>query len=210
MHSDSNFGKFNLCINNIILAAFYIDPVIEGAEIIAQTRVEITPGKPLTYYWEGHGFKVCVPAGTISSESGPVTLSIQASLSGDYQLQDDRVLVSGVYWLALHPPVKFAKKVTVAIQHCASVKDDKSLPFFATAMCTQKELPYTFKPLAGGSFPESEYASIEVSHFSGFSIVSRFKAKYTISSYYIPKPSNIWDLHITITPRQELLMEVHF
>ena len=170
--------------------------------------MQITPGKQLTYHWEGHGFEVHVPAGAISSESGPVTLSIQASLSGDYQLQDDWVLISGVYWLALQPPVKFAKKVTVAIQHCASVKDDKSLPVFATAMCTQKQLPYTFKPLEGGLFPESKYASIEVSHFSALTIVSRSKSEYAICSYYIPKPSNIWELHITITPKEELLMEV--
>ena len=77
--------------------------------------LEITPGEPLDYKWEDHGFKIHVPAGAIS---GPVTLSIQASLSGDYQLPDDRVLVSGVYWLALHPPMKFSEKVTITIQHC--------------------------------------------------------------------------------------------
>ena len=66
------------------LYSFLLDPTIQGAEIIAQTRVEITPGKPLTYHWVGHGFEVHIPADAISSESGPVTLSIQASLSGDY------------------------------------------------------------------------------------------------------------------------------
>ena len=66
------------------LCSFLLDPVIQGVEIIAQTRLELTPGKQLTYHWEGHGFKVHVPAGAISSESVPVTLSIQASLSGDY------------------------------------------------------------------------------------------------------------------------------
>ena len=171
--------------------------------------MEINPEKPLTYRWERHGFEVHIPADAISSESGPVTLSIQASLSGDYQLPDDRVLVSGVYWLALQPPVKFAKKATVAIQHCASVKDDKSLPVFATAKCTQKQLPYKFKPLAGGLFRESEYASIEVSHFSALGIFSWLKSKYAICSYYTPKTSNIWDLHITITPKEDLLMEVY-
>ena len=101
------------------LYSFLLDPTIQGAEIIAQTRVEITPGKSLTYHWVGHGFEVHIPAGAISSESGPVTLSIQASLSGDYQLPDDRVLVSGVYWLALHHPVMLSKSATISIQHCA-------------------------------------------------------------------------------------------
>ena len=97
------------------LYSFLLDTVIQGAEIIAQMRVEITPGKQLTYHWEGHGFRVHVPVDAISSESGPVTLSIQASLSGDYQLPDDWVLVSGVYWLALHPPVMLSKSATISV-----------------------------------------------------------------------------------------------
>ena len=72
-------------------------PVIQGADIIAQTEIELTPGGPTSYYWERHGFKIDVPAGAVSTESGPVTLSIQASLSGDYQFPDDHTLVSGVY-----------------------------------------------------------------------------------------------------------------
>ena len=117
------------------LYSFLLDPTIQGAEIIAQTRVEITPGKPLTYHWVGHGFEVHIPAGAISSESGPVTLSIQASLSGDYQLPDDRVLVSGVYWLALHPPVMLSKSATISIQHCAS--NAASQPIFSSVNILQ-------------------------------------------------------------------------
>ena len=51
---------------------------------------------------EGHGFKVHIPAGAIRRERGRVTLCIQTSLSGDYQLPHDGVLVNGVYWLSLH------------------------------------------------------------------------------------------------------------
>ena len=122
-----------VCVVSVTCSAIInsSDPVIEGADIIAQTKVEMTPGQPLTYRWEGHGFEVHIPAGAILAESGPVTMSIQASFSGEYQLPEDGVLVSGVYWVALHPPVKFTKNVGVGIQHCGSVEEADSALFLS-------------------------------------------------------------------------------
>ena len=184
-------------------------PIINGANIIAQTMVDIAPGKPLTYLWVGHGFKVHVPADAISSESGPVTLSIQASLSGDYQLPDDRVLVSGVYWLALHPPVKLFKKVTITIQHCASASDGDSKLAFITAKCTQAKLPYTFQPLSGGTFSAPDTGSIQVNHFSGFGTVGEKNSKfYAFRTYYIHERPNIYQAHISVTKNLKLILKV--
>ena len=190
-----------------------IAPIIQGADIIAQTQIEIPPNKPLDYHWEGHGFKVHIPAGAISEERGPVTLCIQASLSGDYQLPDDGVLVSGVYWLSLHPHVeRFHKKVTLSLQHCAS--DDDSALSFITAKCTQQTLPYKFESLAGGSFSEPGYCSIELMHFSGFGIIDKIynmlqrPLNYAIRTYFVTKQPNIYEAHITVTQKKELTMEV--
>ena len=166
----------------------------------------------LTCVWEGHGFKAHIPAGAISRERGPVTLCIQASLSGDYQLPDDGVLVSGVYWLSLQPLVKFNKKVTITIQHCAS--DDSELSF-VTAKCTQKTRPYTFKPLPGGSFSQSGEGTIQVDHFSMFAVLFRkvfgyteVKKRYAFCTYYIHKHLNCYEAHITVTPDLELQLKV--
>ena len=116
----ASFIGLLLIVSSQCLSVVIVFPVIRGAYIIAQTKIEITPDQPLDYHWEGYGFNVHTPAGAISEERGPVTLCIQASLSGDYQLPDDGVLVSGVYWLSLHPHVKrFSKKVTLSLQHCA-------------------------------------------------------------------------------------------
>ena len=187
-------------------------PVIRGADIIAQTKIKIPPDQPLDYHWEGHGFKVHIPAGAISEERGPVTLCIQASRSGDYQLPDDGVLVSGVYWLSLHPPVKrFNKKVTLSLLHCAS-DDDPGLSFI-TAKCTQQTLPYKFKSLTGGCFSEPGYCSIELMHFSAFgilfrNIMSRIPLNYTIRTFFVPKQPNIYEVHITVIQKKEVIMEV--
>ena len=176
-------------------------PVIRGADITAQTKLKITSDQPLDYHWVGHGFKVHIPAGAISKERGPVTLCIQASLSGDYQLPDNGVLVSGVYWLSLHPPVKrFSKKVTLSLQHCAS--DDDSTLSFVTSKCTQP-VPYAFKKLSKGSFSDSKTAIIEVNSFSSFGVSGKV-SEYAFCAYYIPKQLNIYHVHITVTPNHEL------
>ena len=190
-----------------MLICSLVFPVIRGADIIAQTKVEITPDQALDYHWEGHGFKVHIPAGAISEEKGPVTLCIQASLSGDYQLPDDGVLVSGVYWLSLHPPVeRFNKKVTLSLQHCAS--DNDSALSFITAKCTQKSLPYTFKPLAGGSFLVSGCGTIQCDHFSAVAVSASSISEYAFCSYYMAKQLNVYDVHIAVTPNLMLRLKV--
>ena len=210
-------------------------PVILGADIIAQTKIEVTPDQSLHCHWEGHGFKVHIPAGAIvSGERRPVALCIQASLSGDYQFQGYGVLVSGVYWLSLHPYMeKFKKKVTITIQHCASDADSELA--FVTAKCTQTMLPYTFKTLSSESvhhhsdaehkvqpytytskslseksFSNSRQGSIEVDHFSAFAIFNfmRLRKNYAFCTYYIQKRSNCYEAHITVTPDLALQMKV--
>ena len=180
-------------------------PDIRGADIVAQTTIEITPDQPLDFHWEGHGFRVYIPAGAVSRR---VTLCIQASLSGDYLLPDDGVLVSGVYWLSLHPHVKkFQKKATITLQHCAN--DDSSVSF-VTARCTQEPMPYQFEKLPGASFSTHKEGAIQVDHFSACaaSASPTSISEYAICSYYIPKKPNVFDIHITVTPNLDMQLEV--
>ena len=184
--------------------------VIRGADIVARTTVEITPDQPLDFHWEGHGFKVHIPAGAITREWGRVTLCIQASLSGDYQLPDDGVLVSGVYWLSLHPYVeRFDKKITISLQHCAS--DDDSSITFVTAKCIQETLPYTFKPLPGGVFSEKE-SSIQVYNITAFAAILRespYRKWYVFRVFYIRKQTpNEYEAYITVADDLELHRKV--
>ena len=188
---------------------YYKVSAIRGADIVSQTKVEITPGKPFTYSWEGHGFEIHIPADAISDDNGPVTLTIQASLSGDYQLpDDDHVFVSGVYWLALHPPVKFTKEVTVTIQHCGS-NDANSTPLSFVKAKTQSTLPYIFKPMPGGSFSDSQKNGvIKIDHFCGIAVSGKQKSFYALCTYYLHKQLNVYETHITVTPDLELQLKV--
>ena len=134
-----------------------------------------------------------------------VTATVRASLSGEYELPEDTVLVSGVYGLSLDPPVeRFTEKVTLTLQHCAP-DDDSALTFITS---TQDEPPYTFQPLPGGSFSESGYGTIDVQHFSPIGVIARRKM-YAFCTYYIPleKP-NTHEVRITVTPNLKLHLKV--
>ena len=204
-------NKQTLCGNTLlILIVHNIDvPILSGADIVAEMKLDITPGKPLTYDWEGHGFKIHIPADAISDDNGPVTLSIQASLSGKYQLpDDDHVFVSGVYWLALHPHVKFTKEVTVTIQHCGS-NDADSTPLSFVKAKTQSTLPCIFKPLPGGSFSDSQKNGvIKIDHFCGIAVSGKQNSFYALCTYYLHKQLNVYETHITVTPDLELQLKV--
>ena len=184
-------------------------PTISGADIVAEMKLDVTPGKPLTHHWEDHGFKIHIPPDAISDDIGPVALSIQASLSGKYQLPDnDHVLVSGVYWLALHPHVKFVKEVTITIQHCGS-KDANSTSLSFVKAKTQSTLPYIFKPMPGGSFSDSQKNGvIKIDHFCGIAVSGKQNSFYALCTYYLHKQLNVYETHITVTPDLELQLKV--
>ena len=198
---------------------------IRGADIIAATTLEVVPGTPLTYTWDGHGLSLLIPADALKSNTPTLTMSIQASLSGHFQLPDDTELVSGVYWVAF--PQRFHQPVTMKVQHCAYLEhpDQLSSLFFITARCNQETLPYQFKELPGGVFsPDSSYGTIQLDHFSGVG-VGRKKGKgkgkgrgkkgeegeekrYSAHTYYIPQAATTWLMHFTIVCDLELCLKV--
>ena len=110
-------------------------------------------------------------------------VAIKVGLAGQFDFPKGSELMSAVYWL--YSPVKFAHPLTLEIQHCAKDEEVSNL-CFAVAKCSQKELPYTFKPLSGGVFSQySSYGSVSPSHFSIFSIIGYGKQHYCSFSYYL-------------------------
>ena len=101
-------------------------------------------------------------------------LNVRVSLSGPFQIPPNSELLSAVYWIST--PHKFAKPITVEIQHCAALSSDEqcSKLTFVHTKCTQKNLPYTFEKLVGGVFSaHSLYGSLSLSHFSGLGVVGQ-------------------------------------
>lgn len=199
--------KVNSRGNNIRFLFFPV-PLIRGADLVASTTLEVIPGSPLTYYWKEHGLRIHIPAGALKPEAPPQTMSIRASLSGQFQLPDDMQLVSAVYWVAF--PSKLFSPVTIEIQHCASLQHSNQLSSltFITAKCNQKILPYNFTPLAGGVFSAgSSYGTIHLTHFSGVGVAGERK-EYSLRTYYIPQRPVTWLTHIVVISNLEIYLKV--
>ena len=207
---------------------------IRGADIVAKTTLEVIPGIPLTFEWKGHGMKLYVPADALKPDTPTLTMTIQASLSGQYQFPDDTELVSGIYWIAF--PRRFSRPVILELQHCAYLEhpDQLSSLSFFTAKCNQKTLPYQFQPLSGGVFSTStSYGTIDLYHFSGVGVsMRRNKGKgrggggkkkdkeiekrkkqevekcYTARVFYIPQVATTWLMHFTIVCDLKLCLKV--
>ena len=185
---------------------------IRGADIVAKTTLEVVPGTPLTYEWKGHGMKLYIPADALEPGTPAQTMTIQASLSGQYQLPDDAELVSGVYWVAF--PRRFSQPVMMELQHCAYLEhpEDVSSLVFIRAKCNQKNLPYQFQPLPGGVFStNTSYGAIELSHFSGVGVACRKRKRkhYIGQIFYIPQVTTAtWLMHFTIICDLELCLKV--
>ena len=180
-----------------------LSPVsISGADIVAKTALELCPGR--AYPWKDHGLNLEVPEEALKSNT-PQAMSIQASLSGHYQLPDEMELVSGVYWFTF--PGKFSRPVTLELQHCTSLHqpDDSLSLTFVSAHNIPDAPHHEFHPLPGGVFPtESRYAKIELSQVSGMGIgVGRrgeggWGRLCTAQTYYIVQSATRWLAHIVI------------
>jgi len=183
-------------------------PPIRGADIVASTTLEVIPGRPLTYYWKEHGLRIHIPAGALQPNIPPQTMSIQASLSGYFQLPEGMELVSAVYWVAFRR--RFSCPVTVEVQHCGSLEHSgqPSSLCFITAKCTQETLPYCFTPLPGGLFSaDSSYGAIDLTHFSGVAVAGESK-EYSLRTYYIRQGPMTWLTHIVVISNLELCLKV--
>ena len=122
--------------------------------------------------WEGFGLKLHIDEGSLPAGIDQCTLTIKASLSGQYEFPDNSHLVSAIFWLRCEPMCKFTKPVTVEIQHCARSENVANLKLmFVTAVCSQKQLPYTFKELGGDFTSHNSYGVVEVNGFSALAII---------------------------------------
>ena len=117
-----------------------------------------------------NGLKLHIHAGSLPKGIDQCTILIKVSLAGDYEIPENSAPVSAFFWVRCEPQCTFTKPITVEIQHC-STRQDLSKLKIVRAICSQKDLLYKFKPLAGGRFDtNTSYGAIEVKSFSGFGV----------------------------------------
>ena len=117
-----------------------------------------------------NGLKLHIHAGSLPEDLQECSIFIKASLAGDYEIPENTSLVSAIYWLRCEPQCTFIKPITVEIQHC-STKQDLSKLKIVKALCSQKSLPYKFKPLGGSFNADTFYGAIDMKGFSGVGVV---------------------------------------
>ena len=179
---------------------------IPGIEVLASTTVIVTHSAQ-TFNWVGYGFKLTIPQGSLPAGVDQCRLDIMPSAVGQYQLPDNLQLVSGVFWVRLHPSCKFQQQLTVEIQHCVKTTSSTKLSF-VTAHCSQESLPYTFKQLEGcGLFTKySDYGCLSVNHFSSYAIAAEGDVvrQYVASLYYKAADPRTREIYFTINVDDEI------
>ena len=156
-----------------------------------------------TFEWRGYGLRLHVPEGSLPHGMEECGINIKASLSGKFQLPKGLVFLSPVFWITA--PCKFTKPVTLELQHCALTEDEAVLSHlsFVSANCTQRDLPYRFRQLAGGVFTtQSSYGSIQLTHFSGIGIIGRIlgtQRSYCAHLYHTKNKLYEWRFYFVIT-----------
>ena len=167
--------------------------------MLKETKVKVTKAAQC-FEWKEYGLKLVVPSKSLSYGISSCTITINVSLSGQYQFPDGTELVSPVFWLRCEPNSKFEKPLSLEIQHCALPENSHRL-FMVKAVCTQKVLPYSFKFVYGGTFSKhSSYGVIELDSFSGVGVVQdrAEERRYWSSVFYMGPPNNR-DIHFAVT-----------
>ena len=203
--------------------------LIRGAETVAETEIDITPGVPCDFTWKGYGFRVYIPADALKQENdalpGPLKMKIKVSINGQFLLPDNLQLISGIYWVKFKR--KFSKPITLSIQHCYNLrKSEQSSPLcFVTAKCNHEHMPYNFQvmPEKGTFSTESSYGTVEVQHFSGVGIAlqkeevsarENWNKLYIALAYYLNRGNKTKtctyqrDVHVAIIWDLELYRKV--
>ena len=184
---------------------------LPGVEQCSETYVVVHSSRGQFVEW--NGLKLHIHAGSLPEGLQQCTIFIKASLAGDYEIPGNTSLVSAIYWLRCEPQCIFIKPILVEIQHC-STKQDLSKLKIVRALCSQKPLPYKFKPLEGGRFDaDIFYGAIKVTRFSGLGITedrSLSKRLYFNQLFYCDNEvhQHRRDIHIIYTWNTEAHINV--
>ena len=183
-------------------------------DVCAETTLVIT-NSPQTFTCEGYGLKLIIPEGCLPPGTEHCTISIKASVSGEYKFPDDSHPVSAIFWIHCEPSCKFTLPISVEMQHCAKSKDVSKLNF-VKAHCSQASLPYCFQKLQGSRFTnENDYSfgAVDLTSFSGVCVVQdepqdQLEMEYVARLFYLSLAEYVHEIHLVITWNTELHLTV--
>ena len=187
---------------------------LRGVEVCGKMTVVVYSSHGQQITWPGYGLRLNIPKGCLPAGMEQCTINIKATLAGPYEFSENSHLVSAIFWLHCEDVHKFTKPITVEIQHCAKSENVTNLELsFVRAVCSQKQLPYTFKQLPGGNFTShSSYGVIELNSFSGVGVTqegSEDRREYCSQLFYLGQP-NPCKIHYVVTWNIDAHLTVRF
>ena len=209
MSAQPTTGMSSHSITAIVCGASYMSTAtwnLRGVEMCGEMTVTIYSSHYQQITWKGFGLKLHIQEGSLPAGMEQCILQIKASLTGQYEFPQNSHLVSAIFWLRCETVHKFTKPITVEIQHCA--KSENVNLNFVRAVCSQQQLPYTFKQLSGGNFTShSSYGVIELTGFSGLAVVKKgiVKREYRSKIFYL---SQRGEIHFVVTWNTEAHLTV--
>ena len=140
---------------------------IPGVEIIAEKSVQVTNDEQ-NIIWDGYGLRIRIPSGSMPKGRSHCQLKVGVAVSGEFQLPENGIPTSAVYWLRHDLPEELQNPITLEIQHCAANSALNGL-CVVRASTLSHNLPYKFEQLQGGVFAlNTGYGAIELRHFCLF------------------------------------------
>ena len=182
---------------------------LPGVEECGETDVVVHSFQGQLVEW--NGLKLQIHAGSLPEDVQQCTIFIKASLAGEYEFPENTSLVSAIYWLRCVPQRTFIKPITVEIQHCSTKRDPSKLKI-VRAFCSQKSLPYKFKPLGGSFNADTFYGVIDMKGFSGVGAIEEDpdseRMYYNQLFYRSLSHQQRHEIHIIFTWNTELHLNV--
>jgi hypothetical protein len=183
-------------------------------DVCAETTLIIT-NAPQTFVWEGYGLKLGIPKDCLPSGMEQCSVTIKASVSGEYKFPDNTHPVSPIFWLRCEPRFKkFTLPISVGIQHCGKSKDVSKLSL-VKACCSQADLPYSFKQLQGSQFygeGSYSYGATELTSFSGVGVAQDEleEKEYVARLFYLHQKTSthVIIIHFVVTWNNETHLTV--
>ena len=169
-----------------------------GVEVCGEMSVVVNSSHAQQIEWKGFGLKLTIHERSLPADLQQCVITIKASLTGQYEFPKNSHLVSAVFWLRCEPMCKFTKPIKVEIQHCARPENPNLK--FVRAVCSQKQLSYTFKQLRGNFSSHSSYGVIELNSFSGLAITHEGSEdkEYCSQLFYLGHP-DLCKIHFVVT-----------
>ena len=195
MSAQPTTGMSSHSITAIVCGASYMFTAtwnLRGAEVCGEMTVVVYSSHDQQITWPGYGLRLHIPKGCLPADMEQCTINIKASLAGQYEFPENSYLVSVVFWLRCEDVQMFTRSITVEIQHCAKSENITVHKLsFVRAVCSQKQLPYTFKRLSEGNFSShSSYGVIELNSFSGVGVTQEGSEdkEYCSQLFYLGQP----------------------